>query len=250
MKGQGERMSEMAASRQSWQERWLPNNEWVLLVLLAVEVIVFGVVSENFLTLGSGLEVIRLAVTGGLLASVEKTPAADVKTEPAKVEPVPGKTAFYEIYKPARTWATDLMPLSMVSKEIPEFKNEGGKAAVWTAVFVSPSLRQARIFTYSIAESGSILKGVTAAAPQAWGGASKSAMPFQANDYAVDSDAAYKTAADKAADWLKANPNKKVTMELGYATQFPSPVWKVLWGDAKSGYVVYVNAVTGAPVAK
>jgi hypothetical protein len=173
------------------------------------------------------------------------------KQEAAKPpEPVAAKTAFYEIYKMARPWATDLTPLSMSSGELKGFKNEGGKAAMWTAVFVSPSLKQARTFTYAIATVDTTLKGVSAGAAQAWSGATKASMSFSQSDFQINSDDAYKTAATKAADWLEKNKDKPVSMALGYASQFPAPVWRFTWGDAKSGYVVFVNATSGSLVTK
>jgi hypothetical protein len=143
------------------------------------------------------------------------------------------------------------MPLSLSSGDLPGFKNEDGKAALWTAIFVSPSLRQARHFTYAIAAAGTVQKGVTADVPEAWSGATKDAMPFQNSDFTVDSDAAYKTVADKAADWLKDHADKKCTMTLASAARFPAPVWVVMWGDSRSGgYAQYVNAATGALMTK
>jgi len=181
-----------------------------------------------------------------------ETPAAEVKKEaPKPVEPVTGQTAFYEIYKPARQWAADLVGLSLKSGELEGFKNADGKAALWTAVFVSPSLRQARNFTYSIASAGTIQKGVSQSAPEPWGGETKESRLIQQADFQVDSDAAYKTAAAKAADWLAKNPDKKVTITLGNASRFPAPVWWIVWGDVKSGgYSSYVNASNGEIVTK
>jgi len=182
-------------------------------------------------------------------AATTETPAATAPPKPAG--PVTGKTAFYEMYKPARTWAADIQALSLSSGELPGIKNEDGKAAVWTAVFGSPSLRQARHFTYSIAAAGTFEKGVRADVPEAWSGANKNAMPFQNSDFTVDSDAAYKTVADKAADWLKDHADKKWTMTLGAAERFPAPVWLVLWGEQKSGgYQQFVNATTGEVLTK
>src|ERR1022692_414659 len=81
----------------------------------------------------------------------------EVKKEPAKApEAVTAKRAFYEMYKPARTWATDLLALSVVSGEVPNIKNEDGNAGLWTVVFVSPSRREARSITYAVVESGDI----------------------------------------------------------------------------------------------
>ncbi len=50
-----------------WQ-RIFPNHEWVLLVLLLIEITVFGFAGENFLTRSNGFEIIRLSVELGLLA--------------------------------------------------------------------------------------------------------------------------------------------------------------------------------------
>ena len=49
-------------------ERLFPNNEWVLLVVIAVECLVFGVAGHNFATAGNAFEITRLAVEVGLLA--------------------------------------------------------------------------------------------------------------------------------------------------------------------------------------
>ncbi len=51
-----------------WRERWFPNNEWVLLIVLLVECSIFSVTGTNFLTSANGFEITRLAVEIGLLA--------------------------------------------------------------------------------------------------------------------------------------------------------------------------------------
>jgi rhamnose transport system substrate-binding protein len=50
--------------------RLFPNNEWVLLVVLLVECVLFAIVGDNFLTAANGFEITRLAVEIGLLALV------------------------------------------------------------------------------------------------------------------------------------------------------------------------------------
>lgn len=47
---------------------WFPNNEWALLAVIAVEIFVFGISGENFLTAANGFEIGRLGVELGLLA--------------------------------------------------------------------------------------------------------------------------------------------------------------------------------------
>lgn len=55
---------------QAWLDRLFPNNEWILLIVLAVECIVFGITGNNFLTAGNLFEITRLSVEIGLLALV------------------------------------------------------------------------------------------------------------------------------------------------------------------------------------
>ncbi|MEZ5426839.1 MAG: substrate-binding domain-containing protein [Pyrinomonadaceae bacterium] len=55
-------------TEQSLRARLFPNNEWVLLVVLLVECILFSLTGNNFLTAGNGFEITRLAVEIGLLA--------------------------------------------------------------------------------------------------------------------------------------------------------------------------------------
>jgi hypothetical protein len=168
-------------------------------------------------------------------------------------EPVPAKTAYWEIYKPAHAWAADLLPLGVKSGEVAGVKNADGKAGVWTVVFASPSKRQQRTYTYSVADQlPDISKGVREGFPEPWAGPTKDVMVFQSSDFSVDSDAAYKTAASKAETWLKEKDNaeKPVSMNLGAAQRFPAPVWAVTFGSSKSGYLALVNATNGEIMTK
>ncbi len=174
----------------------------------------------------------------------------EAKKEPEKApEAVTAQRAFYELYKPARTWATDLLALSVDSGEAPNIKNEDGKAGAWTAIFVCPSRKEARSFTYAVVDNGTDLrKGVNIGPVLPWGGATPASKPFSNSEFVVDSDAAYKAAFEKAADWLKAHPNQKATFRLGNASRFAAPVWYIMWGSTKNGYAALVNATTGAVV--
>jgi rhamnose transport system permease protein len=53
---------------QPWRLRWFPNHEWILILVLLAEAAVFGCIGQNFLTIGNGFELVRLAVEIGLLA--------------------------------------------------------------------------------------------------------------------------------------------------------------------------------------
>lgn len=175
----------------------------------------------------------------------------EAKQEPATAEPVTGRFAYWELRKPAQAWAPDLLSLTLKSGELPGVEVKDGKFPLWTAVFVTPSRKEARTFTYAVAKKGlEFSKGVNVSDKQTWAGATPSAKAFVSAEFAIDSDAAYKTAAEKAAGWLKKHPNAKYTMALGNTSRFPAPVWFIMWGTNKDGYAVYVNATTGSVVTR
>ena len=196
------------------------------------------------------------AVVAGalLLAACSEAPQpAPPKTEPAaKAEPaippeaIAGRTAFFEMYKPAHGWAADLLPLTLAAGEVPGIKNEDGKAGMWTAVFVSPSRREARTFVYAVADHGTdIHKGISVGGAEVWSGPTAKSRPFEIAEFVTNSDDAFKTASQKAAAWLHTHPGKKVTITLASTGRFAGPVWYIMWGDTKSGYLAFVNATTG-----
>ena len=160
---------------------------------------------------------------------------------------ISGKTAFWEMYKTAHAWASDAEPIRLTMREVPGYKNAGGKAGMWEAVFGSNSLRSYRTFTYAIADAPpSISKGVAAGLALPWGGATRDAMPIDTSMFSIDSDAAYAAAATEAAEILKKQPKLEVTeFEAGDTYKFPTPVWYILWGTKKAGYAAIVDASTG-----
>jgi hypothetical protein len=173
--------------------------------------------------------------------------AGTAATPAAPPAPVSAKTAFGPMYKSAMTWASDAVLLQIAPKEVPGFKNDAGKAAEWTATFASPSLHKYRVDSYAIATvPPDVHKGAVSGLPLPWAGATRDAMPIDLSNFTVDSDAAYTAGAEDAAAWLKKNPDKKLTgIELENGFRFHVPVWTMLWGDKKSGYLVYVDASTG-----
>jgi hypothetical protein len=202
-----------------------------------------------------------VAVLGLTACSSEPAKTAETKNDEAATkkapagppEPVAAKAAFYEMYTPAHAWAADLLPLSLKSGEVEGVKNADGKAGSWTAIFGSPSQRAARTYTYAVADQlPTVIKGVRAEGTEPWSGPTTAVMTFQTSDFMIDSDAAYKAAADKAAEWLKDKENaaKPVSMSLGAASRFPAPVWYILFGNSKSGFAAFVNASTGNVIAK
>ncbi|HKP14709.1 MAG TPA: substrate-binding domain-containing protein [Gemmatimonadaceae bacterium] len=60
--------ADAAAANAPLAERLFPNNEWVLLVVIAVECLVFGMAGHNFASAGNAFEITRLGVEIGLLA--------------------------------------------------------------------------------------------------------------------------------------------------------------------------------------
>jgi hypothetical protein len=168
-------------------------------------------------------------------------------------QPIAAKAAFWEMYTPAHAWAADLVAISLKSGEVAGVKNADGKAGVWTAVFGSPSQSAARTYVYSVADQlPDITKGVKANLAEAWRGPTAAVMPVQTGDFKIDSEAAYKAAAAKAADWLKEKDNaqKPVSLSLGAASRFPAPVWVILFGTSKLGFLTVVNASTGDIISK
>src|SRR5881227_4285024 len=53
-----------------WRERLFPNNEWVLLLVIMLECLIFSVTGNNFLSAANAFEITRLSVEIGLLALV------------------------------------------------------------------------------------------------------------------------------------------------------------------------------------
>ena len=189
------------------------------------------------------------------LVSCSQTPKASPKGEAEAAKPsvpegpISGKTAFWEMYKSAHAWATDLVPLTLQSQAVAGVKNESGKAAMWKATFGSPRKHEARTYTYAVAaQPPDIAKGVSVSRALPWSGPTQSALPFDTADFTVDSDGAYQTALAQAAGWVKHHPGKDPSLAMGNASRFDGPVWLVNWGDQKSGYAVYVSAKTGAVV--
>ncbi len=200
-----------------------------------------------------------IAVAMLLLAGcLEKTkPAVTDESKTARApagppEPVTAKTAFWPMYTSGRHWTTDIVILRLTPKEVPGFKNEAGKAAMWEAMFASPSLHQYRVYSYAIASSPpDIFKGVSAGLRVPWNGVTRDAMPVELTSFNVDSDVAYQAAAADGAAWLKKNPDKALSsFALGNTFRFQAPVWYLAWGDKKSGYVAFIDANTGKVLNK
>ena len=198
------------------------------------------------------------AIAALLLAGCsQSTPQSDSDASAAPkpaapTGPVAAKTAFYPMYTAAHTWAPDVMILRVAAKDVPGFTNGAGKAAMWEATFGSPSQAKYRVDQYAITTVlPDIHKGATAGLKLPWGGLPHDAQSIDIATFNVDSDAAYNAAAADAADWLKKNPDKKLSsIELDYVPKLHATAWFVMWGDQKSGYATYVDDNTGQVIKK
>src|SRR4051794_30424989 len=56
-----------------WRARWFPNGEWIVLLALVAEIVLFSVIARNFFSVANFFEVTRLSVELGLL-SIALTP--------------------------------------------------------------------------------------------------------------------------------------------------------------------------------
>ena len=206
--------------------------------------------------MGAGLKQCAVSAVVAMLllagcVETNKTPVTDEsKTARAPAgppEPVAAKTAFWPMYTAARHWSTDIEILRLTPREVPGFKNEAGKAAMWEAMFASPSLHQYRVYSYAIASSPpDIFKGVSAGIREPWAGVTRDTMAVELTSFNIDSDAAYQAAAADGAAWLKKNPDKALSsFALGNTYRFQAPVWYLMWGDKKSGFVAFIDANSG-----
>lgn len=193
------------------------------------------------------------AATALLLVSCAESPKQAAKKEPEKPpEPVTGRYAFHQMYLAARAWAPDAMVLQLVSVPISEVAPVGGKYGAWQCMFTSQSRGRMKTFTYSVVESvGNLHKGVFAGPEESFSGRRGQAVPFLAAAIKFDSDEVYQTAVKKSADYIKKHPNMPVRFLLEYTSRFPSPAWRVIWGESlsQSNYSVFVDASTGQYLA-
>jgi len=185
-----------------------------------------------------------------MLAGCSEAPPAAAKKEPEKApEPVTGQSGLYKMYQVARSWAPDAKVLKLNSVLLSDVPNvPPGKAAEWQATFVSEARSQARTYTYSIVEDlgNNLHKGVFAGNEEGFSAHGVN-QPFLIAAVKTDSDAAYKTALEHAADYEKSNPGKPITVLLEKNPKYPDPVWRIVWGESvgTSNFSIYVDASTG-----
>jgi hypothetical protein len=125
-------------------------------------------------------------------------------------------------------------------------KADQGKSGAWQVIFVSPSRGKSKTYTYSAVEAENLHEGVFGGTEEDYTARGDSS-PFQIAAIKVDSDEAYKTAAQKSADYIKKNPDKPVMFLMELTKRFPDVTWRVIWGTSvgTSDYSVFVDGSTG-----
>lgn len=202
-------------------------------------------------------QILRMGLAAGVFAlsiGCSSAPTETAKTEKAAEKaaavetPVTGKTAFWEMYKLGHAWAADMQVLYLKSGTLEgvDAKGKDGEATEWTLMVASPSKKEAHEFTYRAITQGTKRRGVISGAVQPWGGPTAKGQPFTTAEMKLDSNEAFAKAAEKASAWAKENPGKEVSFYLGKESKYPAPVWGVLWGGEKNGFLVVVNAVDGS----
>ncbi len=179
----------------------------------------------------------------------------ETKKEPEKPPaPVTAQSAFLYTYPAARTWAADSLPVRIRSINLADVPSENGKAGAWEVSYVSASLQEAKVYTWSAIEASETLhKGVFAGKPLTWNGSNGQQKPFMASDFHIDSPKALETATEAAKAYL-AKPGTKpaINFLVEFTPRFPDPVWRVMWGESAGSaeFTVFVDATTGKLVGK
>jgi hypothetical protein len=189
-----------------------------------------------------------VVLCASVLLSCTEAPKKQTAKEPEKpAEPVTGRYAFQQVFIYARTWAPDIQGLRVRNLQVGELKAEPGKSAAWEITLVSPSKNRQRLYTYSAVEEGNIHKGVFGGVEENYTQRGQ-ARPWPIAALKIDSDAAYKTALARSAEYVKKNPDKPISFLLEQTPRHPNLAWRVIWGTsvATSNYSIYVDASTGA----
>jgi hypothetical protein len=98
-----------------------------------------------------------------------------------------------------------------------------------------------------VEQEGNLHKGTFALGEENWSGKQGVNSSFDIRSVSVDSDAAYKTALVKAAEYDTKNPGMTISFQLEKINKFSTPVWRVIWGESAgtSNFSIYVDASLG-----
>jgi hypothetical protein len=178
-----------------------------------------------------------------------KTETAVKKEAEKPPEAVSAKTAVEKMFIQARAWSPDLKLLRVGDLDMKEIKSKDGMAGAWQCTFVSESRGVAKTYTYAVMDGSGMTKGVSSTPEEPWnpGGQAK---PFPIQSLKVDAADAYKTAMTRGEEYSKKHPEIPVKFLLEW-TRYENPAWRVFWGEsvAMSGYSIYIDSITGAPLS-
>ncbi|HVN79125.1 MAG TPA: hypothetical protein VMW38_09010 [Terriglobia bacterium] len=148
----------------------------------------------------------------------------------------------------AKTWSADAQPVQVANLNLRDIPCIGGKCVAWKATFVSAQLRKALTYTFSVVNlPGIIREGAMAGRDEPWSGPTGQSRPFIYQMLKVDSDQAYQAAVKESAPYLKKHPDLPVQFMLEFTGRFPTPAWRVIWGESigSSNYSVFVDSISG-----
>lgn len=188
-----------------------------------------------------------IAVLPALVLAFGCSQAPRSAAREAPPEPVSGQSAFHKMFVSARSWAQDAQPLRVADIGVADVDTGKGLAAAWEAVFISPSQGKYRRYIYSVVHrpARNLRGGVNAEPEETW--APGGSAPFLVQALKTDSTAAYETALQHAGGYAAQHAETPVRFVLEKTHRFPSPVWRVYWGESvsTSGFSVFVDATTG-----
>lgn len=184
--------------------------------------------------------------------SPEAAKSESPKAEPKKPEThfETGRAAFQRMYVAARGWATDVQPVRLESRPTKQDPKDG-KAAMWSATFVSASRQNIRTYTWSGIEGAD--QGITPGNTDYYSPANASTRPFDLNFLKVDSTAALAAAQKKGGEAvLKKAPETPLKYMLFFDQTKGRLLWRVVYGGSVSDSKlrILVNATSGEFVAK
>lgn len=181
-----------------------------------------------------------------MLAGCSDAPKKAVTKEPVKApEAVSGQWAFFHMFVGARAWAADAQGVKLSNINIPEVTGVPGKSGAWQVIFASASRQATKTFTYSAVDSpGGLREGTFSEKEDSLNPRLK---PFLTAALKIDSTAAYKTAAEKSAEYLKKNPKIPVNFLLEVSERHNTVAWRVIFGESvgTSAESVFVDATSG-----
>ena len=200
-----------------------------------------------------------LAALAGCSSEPKKTEeGAKPAATPAKQVKAPefqtGRTAFYEMYRTARTWAPDVKPFRVQSSPTKESSGADGKAEVWRAWFASATKREVKPYTWSGGTGDDLPeRGVSFGPVDTFNPSNASTQTFDANFLKTDSDQAYKAAQEKGGDaLLKKSPGTPIIYTLDWDGKSNELIWHVSYGESPLIYKlkIAVDAATGGFLRK